>query len=283
MVELLAQEKLLCPMVLTLTNLVIFIMALQLNKLPLDIIEEDLEDSLEIVDMFWPKAQQSQEDYQLNYKVTTCASEAGYMSYQQEDISKSKINFCIAAESASKNFYYQPEPTEPEQTRNPWSFFSTMNLVICFGSDNDINALNQVAEKKYHNYPTESDKAQCQFLADSIAAIKSYLSTGTIDSGALSSLLEDAYQSNRNKEEQTFVVPVVKGLNALINNNEDEWQAAIQESLDAHLREVKTGDYKKSHEGFICMPGLALIKLGAKKGWSNSIDSLYLPTQLLDL
>ncbi|MGH1485267.1 MAG: Imm49 family immunity protein [Cellvibrionaceae bacterium] len=255
-------------------------MTLQLNNFPLDQLEKELIRANKVIDKFWPEAQANIMDDKLNHKLARSFSKLGYSLYQQEDPTASKENFALAAITSCREHHYKPTPTEEHETRNAWPFLSTLNLAACFGTENEIELLIQTEEIKYHHYPNEPTLNQ--FLADTITVMKSYLATGKVDKDTLTTLVETAQQNNRSKEEQTFVVPTIKGLNALLNNDVSNWQASIQDSLDGHLREVKTGDYRKDEKGFICMPGLALVKLGINKGWKNTIDSPYLPTQLLD-
>jgi len=256
--------------------------ALKLNNYREDFIEYNFSRSIKLMEKFYPEFKKNKHEERLNHRIVTASSIFGYLYYQKEQSADSRKYFKIAAEALSNEFYYVPAPTEGHQTRNPWAFIEAINIISSFGNNEDIARLCDVEESKYHNYPEEQNKKDCQFLADYVSAAKSYLSTGTVDTSSLSNLVDAANLGKRTKEEQHFVVPVVKGLNALVKNDQSNWQAAVQESLDAHLKEVKTGEYRKNYRGFICMPGMMLLKLGQDKGWNADIDSLYLPLTLLE-
>ena len=262
---------------------------LNLNKVNLDLVKEDFELNIEVIGKFYPsyadKIFSDASDFDKEYlseKISNCAGELGYIYYQREDEDQSKYYLGVQSEALSRKLFYQKPPEIVEHTRTPWEYIEALELVISFGNENDLEILTKIEDIKFiHGTPEEVE--ECKFLAYTAFALRAFLKSGSVESSLLTDLLALSESKNVNREEKHFIVPVVHGLKALLEKDKDAWDASVQEALDAHLKEVKSGDYRDNVDGFICMPGMMLIKLGADKGWQSTIDSLYLPKQLMEL
>jgi len=258
-------------------------MTLKLNNFPEKLIQFFTTQSFKVLEKFSADYFVRKDEEMLCSRIYNATSTLGYINYQQELAALECTQyFRTAAEACIYEFSAREIPTADHQTRNPWDLAHELPIIGCFGAVDDFERLASIEEIKYFHYPNEDSRRKTQFVADYVSAVKSYLSTNTVEASFISALVKAANEGKRIKEEQRFIVPVVKGLDALVSNNEAGWQAALQESLDAHLKEVKTGSYRQDYKGFICMPGMMLAKLGMEKGWKVDIDSLYLPLALLE-
>ena len=111
--------------------------------------------------------------------------------------------------------------------------------------------------------------------------MKQYLESNSISNESIERLSRDISISAHSRDVNIYAIPVAEGFIALNSNNQELWSEAIAKTLENHVSETKTGELKTDYEGFICLSGLALIKLGLDKGWRAHIDSPYLPTALM--
>jgi len=254
-------------------------MSLKLNKL------DDDEDTLDDIDRcqrslntFLSDADENIEDVKINKRVSRVSALLGYMVYQQE-MGTSADYFKISCRTITRVFTYIEEPQYEHQTRNPWGYFKSLNIVIAFGEAVDRNQIIKTNEiKYYHMMP-----AGLEYMSLYLKLIKSYLADESVGSELVARLNDESFVSKNNKEVTLFVKPMCDGLIALIDNDETAWLATLNLCLENHLFLVKRGDYRKDECGFICMPAMALAKLGFEKGYKITVDSLYLPIQLMEL
>ncbi|MDC0008164.1 immunity 49 family protein [bacterium] len=95
-------------------------------------------------------------------------------------------------------------------------------------------------------------------------------------------MLERASAANATKDVVTWVLPAVKGLQALISADALTLNAAVEELIKTHALHAQKDDFfSKSPNGFLCMPGLMLAKLGSEKKLACTVKSDYLPLQLI--
>jgi len=253
-------------------------MSIKLNQLLDEDIVEDIEICIEAVDSFLAEENKYIEDAETNKRVARSFEELGYMTYQQELDTSTKY-FKITSRTMTRVFTYIEEPQEDWQTRSPWELFKPLNIVIAFGEMVDRNQIIKTKESKY-NYMMQG---KLEYITLYLRLMKSYLADESIDPDLVSRLNDKQFITKNNKEITLYVKPMCDGLIALINNDETAWLAALNLCLENHLFLVKRGDYKKHFRGFICMPGMALAKLGHEKGYKIEVDSLYLPIQLMEL
>jgi len=254
-------------------------MSLKLNKLDDD---EDIIDDIDrcqrCLNRFLPEADENIEDVNVNERVASSSEDLGYMVYQQESGS-SRDYFKITSRTITRVFTYIEEPQDKEHTRSPWEYFDPLNIVIAFGEMADRKQLIKTKEIKYnHNM-----RSELEYVVLYLRLINSYLADTSIDPDLVARLNDKKFIAKNNQEVTSYVKPMFDGLMALIDDNEQNWLAAVNLALENHLSLVKRGDYRKDEKGFICMPAMALVKLGIEKGYKTNIDSLYLPLNLMEL
>jgi len=253
-------------------------MSIKLNKLTDESVIEDIEICTNGLNIFLPRADENIKDVKINKKAARSSENLGYMTYQQELDTSTKY-FKITSRTMIRVFTYIEEPQEDWQTRSPWELFKPLNIVIAFGALVDRNQIIKTKESKY-NYMMQGG---LEYITLYLRLMKSYLADESIDPDLVSRLNDKQFITKNNKEVTLYVKPMCDGLIALIDNDETAWLAALNLCIENHLFLVKRGDYKKHFRGFICMPAMALAKLGFEKGYQITVDSLYLPIQLMEL
>lgn len=257
-------------------------MSLELNKINENYFNSEFELAHEVMDKFYPQYKHDKEIVRTNHRIANSSGVLGRIYYQQEDASKSRKYLKLASEALANEIFHEEKPQIIEHTRTPWIYIKAIELAVSFGNKYDIDLLTSIEDIKFI-HGTPEHVAKCKLLAYTAFALRAFLKSGSIESSLLTDLVALSESKNVNREEKHFIVPVVHGLQALLEEDKNAWDASVQEALDAHLKEVKSGDYRDDVDGFICMPGMMLIKLGADKGWQSTIDSLYLPKQLMEL
>ena len=258
------------------------IMSLKLNKVKNDYLDRSRSRSERAIENNFPLYRDNKTDLKLVHRILLSSKNLGHIYYQQEEEKQSSMHLKLAAEAAANDLFLQDLPEIIEHTRTPWIYIKAIELAVSFGNENDLKTLTKIEDIKFI-HGTPEHVAKCQLLAYTAFALRAFLKSGSVESSLLTDLVALSESKNVNREEKHFIVPVVHGLKALLEEDKDAWEASVQEALDAHLKEVKSGDYRDDIDGFICMPGMMLIKLGADKGWQSTIDSLYLPKQLMEL
>ena len=256
---------------------------LTLNKAKPEQLDKNKNRSIKAMERYYPLYLENSKDIDLSNRIRRNSEELGYIYYQQEQPEEAVRYFRLCAEAAAAYYTHKPTPSSgPAGARSPWPFYELLCVAIAFGSADDQLAFCRVEEIIYFNQDKEENRVHHQYVADAIALLKDVISDRPVAEESLKALLEATNHPKRNKDEQRFVAPVVRGIIALLQGDKDAWDKAVQLCLDCHLSEVKSGDYRMKKNGFICMPGMALIKMGLAKGWKTDIDSLYLPLALLE-
>jgi len=71
-------------------------------------------------------------------------------------------------------------------------------------------------------------------------------------------------------------------IETVVERDQEEFDSALVELIDAHSRSEKWGWHRDSPEGFVCLPGLALSKLAMDRGLVVNVESEYLPIGYLE-
>ena len=69
---------------------------------------------------------------------------------------------------------------------------------------------------------------------------------------------------------------------SVAERDQEKFDSALAELIDAHSRAEKWGLHRDSPEGFVCLPGLPLSKLAIERGLDVKIESEYLPLGYLE-
>ncbi|WP_165419208.1 Imm49 family immunity protein [Corallincola spongiicola] len=253
-------------------------MKLTSNLINLELVERDLLRSQRVMDK-WLADPELNTSEKGQHRVTVAANKLGYISYLKESpIIEIKKYFSLAGSAGLAKHNLRELDLPIGQTRSAWGFYENLNVLICFATDEELRLASEVNSLKY-DYPGNEEKPW--LLVRYIAVLKNYLADKPVLDTELAALLEECELPSRTKEEQVYVVPMIRGLVALFHDNETQWQEAISECVERHIDEVKNGDLKQSYDGYFSMPALALAKLGLSKGWKPSVESVYLPVSLI--
>ena len=197
---------------------------------------------------------------------------------QQSDLAEIQQQLQRAGGSLMNMHALRGEP-KPNTSRNPWTYKKALNLVACFGTLEEQKLAGTISESAYRNPPRQDNET----IATYVGVLGRFIATKDLETVLLEDLVENSSADNASKDIVTWVLPAVKGLQALILADEVALNAAIENLIKTHSHAAQKDDfYSKAPNGFLCMPGLMLAKLGNEKNLACTVKSDYLPLQLLE-
>jgi hypothetical protein len=255
---------------------------LRLNKVSDEIALESLEHSMSILTKLLERGPRSSNIHDIeNYydAVGDTSCDIGMTLYQQqEDPHEIRVHLARAADFTLRKHACRPEPA-PNTSRSPWFFKKAAELVICWGDVEKRRALATIHPWQYRNPPHPEHDG----LAEYLELLVRFLAEQRLDVEMCFRLEERLASNTASKDDRQLLLPFARGLHEAMEGSSSRWNDAIAEIVKAHEIEAKKGEYKRSANGFMCLPGLALAQLGLERGLTCSIRSIYLPLQLLEI
>ena len=131
---------------------------------------------------------------------------------------------------------------DPDETRSPYEAETFINLVACFGSEDDHRLIGSLQPWQYRNPEYKAHAAFAQYLA----VLVRYIGDTNLDSGSIAKVLAACEATKASKEDRLFLLPSARGLAAVEAGNESEWNYALAQLVAAHAEEARSGDFKLS-------------------------------------
>ncbi|MGA3402727.1 MAG: Imm49 family immunity protein [Acetobacteraceae bacterium] len=170
------------------------------------------------------------------------------------------------------------QPPDPATHRSPCEAEMHINVIASFGTQDDRGRIAGLQPWQYRNPPYPEHAALARYLA----ALLPYVSGAPLDHAALDAVAAACETDNATKEDRLFLLPSVRGLAAVEARDARAWNLALAQRVAAHQDEARAGDVRLLPQGFICLGGMMLAKLGRDKGMACRATSDYLPLFLLD-
>jgi hypothetical protein len=256
-------------------------MGRKLNKVPDGTWKESLDESrarLAELTARGPRSDQPADLERWRHAVGERACDAGLILYQQEgDAREIRAYMKTAAEHLLAEHMGRGEP-EPNTHRSPRLFEKTIDLVIAFGTPEQRGALPAVQPSQYRNPPYPDDDG----LAQLIAILARYAADQTLDAEAYRTLEARLEMDQASRWDRAFYLPNARALRAAADADAKVWNDSISDLVTAHEDESRKGEYKKSELGLMCLPALAVAKLGMERGLTCLVRSEYFPLSLLE-
>ncbi|XXT18669.1 Imm49 family immunity protein [Sorangium sp. So ce429] len=255
-------------------------MGLKLNKISDEIVKENLEHNLAKLSELTSRGPRSSQPSDLEAYFDAVGSRSrdiGLAMYQQErDQRDIRAHLAKAADFLIREHAVRPPPA-PNTSRSPWYFKQAIELGICWGDVEKRKALTSIQPWQYRNPPhTEHDG-----LVEYLQLLLRFVTEQRVEPASCQPVELRFTSDTASKEEREELLPGARGLRGVAERAEDLWNEAIADLVKAHEVEAKKGEYKRSEEGFMCLPGLALAKLGMERGLTCRVRSIYLPLALL--
>ena len=202
----------------------------------------------------------------------------GLMLYQQER-SPQEVYTYFARAGASLTQMHLVRRREVEEERRPRDFATTVHLVVCFGAAEYRRTLSQVQSWQYCMPRNPDDEALVGYLE----MLQAYIAGAGLDQQMATRIEQHCLEDTAPQADRVFLLPKVRGLQAVQRRDADTWELALSDLVKAHAHEAQRGQYRLLPEGFICVSALMLTKLGEEAGMMCHITSPYLPLHLLEV
>lgn len=170
------------------------------------------------------------------------------------------------------------ERPDPDTHRNPWEAELFINVIGCFGDDEEWAAVATLQRRQYCNPERQDRDAVVRYLE----TVLRYMGGDEIDTATLAEVVQACGRPAASKEERLFLLPSARGLAAVAAGDEDGWNHALAQIVAAHAREARSGDLKLLPDGFISFRALMLAKFGMDQEMECRAQSDYLPLFLLE-
>lgn len=253
---------------------------LKLNKISDEIARGGLNRNLAMLNDLLERGPHAKNAFDLeNYfhAVGDTSCDVGLTMYQQEKSPREIRPYMVMAADFLLREHMVRQKPAPNTSRNPWLFKKTVELIIGWGDSEKGKALTNIEPWQYRNPPhPEHDR-----ISEYIKVLVNFLVERCLNVEACRSVEERLASDSASRDERSILLPGARGLRGAVEGDSKLWNDAIAELVAAHAVEAKKGEYKRSESGFICLPALALAKLGLERGLTSSVRSVYLPLEIM--
>ena len=165
-------------------------------------------------------------------------------------------------------------------------FDDLLNLAICFGTAEQRQEVARI-DKRCHwsdwrlpdQKPEDSPDAA---MVTYMEILKRYAAGEALDQEGCRLCLHFCESPKAPKRAVVEVRPRLEALIALDRGDAATWNAHLARVIAPHKNEALRGEFKLLPQAFICLSALALAQLGREWGLTCTVDSPYLPLQLLE-
>ena len=200
-----------------------------------------------------------------------------YLCHEGADVSEIRALFAQSGRAWLRETKLR-EPPVPTDARNPWDFLKVSSLVIAFCKPGTIREeLCSVREPSFRNPP----RPYHLHVSQLVGLIQEFIAYGEVNRSRANALAAACDTDTATQDAQAWVRPVTDAFIALTDRNPDAVRAAMATVLQSHQREATLGEYAKTPDGLLCVPGLMIAQLAAERDLPCDISSPYLPLHLL--
>jgi len=250
-----------------------------LNKMPEDIIQENLEWSLEekqeVIEYIQGLDAPSSEDYE---SAVNLCRDLGLFQYQQEVMDSEVIgNLSLAGDYWIRGV--RMTENNPTPHHNIRDLVEAIEYAVCFEQKDAISIFCEMPETIFAN----PSVVGIQPLVEYINVLKQYLGGNSVSANELETARQSCLSDTAEKAVQKKYSKILQGIIAIESADESALLAALSEVLPYHMLESQKGEYKEDPRAFICMSCMMLIKLARNKGMGLDLafETPYIPVRLL--
>lgn len=256
-------------------------MPLQLNKITNDSVEIFLADTLNQLEETERRlsfiSPEQYDEWNL-FLLGSLNLKAGFMFYQQQHLLGDAMNHLRRASIFFHRLFSYSSPPSESEVRDARTFETSLSLDVCFGKEHWRRQLASVPRSVWEPAPTASAAAFIEY----VLLLQAHLSGARMLTDEERASLEEKCESETaSREDQKVTRFKVRGLGAIVDEDEEEWNDAIFYVVSEFEDEAILGDLQYLVTGFACLPALMLTKLGLEKEMTCSVESPYLPLSLL--
>ncbi|KAB2906919.1 MAG: hypothetical protein F9K40_05695 [Kofleriaceae bacterium] len=194
----------------------------------------------------------------------------------QQDGARDEIreSFVLAAEHGLEMFEQRGEPAG--ESRTPWDFGLVLGVVMAFGTPEQRSRAGAVERWKWFH----PEKDFYLLLADTLSQIQAFLS-GRFDRTAAERVVGRCNAENADRDSKRYNGPLVEALLAIDARDPQKLQAALATMVKEHEYRAMRGPLQGQADGLVAVLPLGLVRVARESGLSCSIESSYVPLDLL--
>jgi hypothetical protein len=211
----------------------------------------------------------------------------GLMMYQQQlDRWQIVEHLTAAATHQLRRYALVSSPTEKGD--RSWSQFDeALNLMIAFGTPEQRIAAARIAKEYYwkdwSGRPIPAEQSSDARCVAYLELLKNFAASGQFDAESCRQVKEFCLSNKSSRVEKLEILPRLQALEAVHLRDEAAWNAALEALVRYHRGEALRGEMQFHHDAFMCLPGMALGRLGLEHRMTCTVNSPYLPLHLLEI
>lgn len=182
-------------------------------------------------------------------------------------------HFVAAATYVVRAWEEREPPSATTSTRTPWMFGVMLGVAAAFGDAEVRRRAGEIERWKW--FAPENDFYLRQ--ADSLAQLQAFL-RGELDATIAAQVVVRSKAENADRHAARFDGPLVDALLAIRGR---ELDAALQTMVKEHEYRAMHGELQKLSDGLVAVLPLGLVRLARDAGVLCTVDSPYVPVELL--
>jgi hypothetical protein len=255
-------------------------MSLKLNKIENNIVAENVANNRTRLENFLSADSSSpmrSDPVRYARRLSDAAIELGLGLYQQEGSpDEIRRSFDLAGSHLCSILLID----RPNAALSPLEFEKALALASCFSQPAVLADIASVPFGKF--FSDAQALAFYAILARSLDLDRNYITSGQFDQAAWQQLETSCLQNNADKYDAVATLAKLRALKAVSTGDAAMFNASIETLVKDHEDQAQHGENQRSSRAFICFPALMFVHLGAARNLVCSVQSPYLPVQLLN-
>lgn len=254
-------------------------MPLKLNKIENNIVAENVANNRARLANFLSADSSSpmrSDPVRYARRLSDAAIELGLGLYQQQGpIEEIRRSFDIAGSQLCSILLID----RPNAALSPLEFEKALALASCFSQP---GVLAGIASAPFGKFFSDAQAlAFYAILARYLDLARSYITSGQFDPAAWQQLETACLQNNADRFDAVTTLAKLRALKAVSAGDAATFNASIEILVRDHENEALHGENQRSSRAFVCLPALMFVHLGAAQNLNCTVQSPYLPVQLL--
>lgn len=210
-------------------------------------------------------------------RLSDAATELGLGLYQQEGSPEEiRRSFDIAGTHLLSILFID----QPNAALSPLEFEKALALADCFSQPGALANLASVPFGKF--FSDAQALAFYTLLARTLDLTRGFIASGQFDQAAWQQTESACLQNNADRYDAVATLAKLRALKAVSTGDAATFNASIETLVKDHEDQALHGENQRSTRAFICFPALMFVHLGSARNLACSVQSPYLPVQLLN-
>jgi len=255
-------------------------MPLKLNKISDAAVREDIANNQERLEKFLaaqPSSPMRSDPVRYSRRLSDAALELGLELYQQDgDVPEIRRYLGLAG----KELFALLSIKRQNAVLSPLEFEKALALAVCFCPPSVSESAATIPMENFFGDPNAL--AFYAVLARYLAILRDFLGAREVNGEAVKKLEAECARANASRYDALVNLAKLKALEAVAGHDSEVFNEAIATLVEDHENEATRGENQRSSRGFVCLPALMFAQLGATRSLRCTVESPYLPLQLLN-